>query len=156
MVSMAIIIGSPAPAVPGADAVGADLAGAHAYVFYKATCSVTEMAAPPLASLADAYPGAVVGVGQDPQADLDRFARDHGWRFPQVPDLAPYVVSDAYGIASAPTVVVVDAAGAVADVVESWDRDGLNRVAATIATLRGAEPVVVSTPDDGLPDFKPG
>jgi hypothetical protein len=44
--------------------------------------------------------------------------------FPQVPDLAPYVASDAYGIVSSPTVVVIDERGNVADAVESWTRDG--------------------------------
>jgi hypothetical protein len=29
-------------------------------------------------------------------------------------------------------------------------------VASTLAELTGGEPVLVSTPDDGRPDFKPG
>lgn len=73
-----------------------------------------------------------------------------------MPDLPPYEASDAYGIMSAPTVIVIDARGTVADAVESWDRDGMNRVSATLAGLLGVEPAVLSTPDDGLPDFKPG
>ena len=32
----------------------------------------------------------------------------------------------------------------------------MNRVSATLAGLLGVEPAVLSTPDDGLPDFKPG
>jgi AhpC/TSA family len=148
---MAIPVGSEAPAV-----VGVGLAGPHALVFYKVTCSVTQMAGPPLARLGDAYPGAVVGVGQDPPEDLDTFAATYAWRFPQVPDLAPYSASDAYGIASAPTVVVIDGDGRVADVVESWDRDGVNRASSTLAGLLHAEPKIVSEPDDGLPAFKPG
>lgn len=148
---MAIAIGALAPAVDGVH-----LTGPHALVFYKATCSVTQMAGPPLARLGDAYDGVVVGVGQDPQGDLDAFASTYGWRFPQVPDLAPYVASDAYGIVSAPTVVVVDAAGRVADVVESWDREGMNRASASLARLLDAEAAVLSRPDDGLPAFKPG
>lgn len=148
---MAIATGVEAPEVAG---VGVD--GPRALVFYKATCSVTAMAGPPLARLGEAYPGAVVGVGQDPQGDLDAFAAEHGWGFPQVPDLEPYVASDGYGIASAPTVVVIGADGRVADVVESWDRDGMNRASATLAGMLDADPVVLSTPDDGLPAFKPG
>jgi hypothetical protein len=148
---MAIDVGSHAPAVPGVA-----VAGPHALVFYKATCSVTRMAGPPLARLGSSYLGAVVGVGQDPPADLDAFARDAAWGFPQVADLVPYEASDAYGIASAPTGVGVDANGTVADVVESWDREGMNRAAATLASLLGVEPATLSTPDDGLPDFKPG
>jgi hypothetical protein len=33
---------------------------------------------------------------------------------------------------------------------------GMNRVSATLAKLLGVEPVVLSMPGDGLPDFKPG
>jgi hypothetical protein len=147
---VAIAAGIRAGLVPGAPA------GAHALVFYKVTCSVTRLAGPPLARLGDAFPGAVLGVGQDPQPELDRFAAELGWGFPQVPDLAPYRWSDAYGIVSAPTLVVVDGDGAVADVAESWDRDAMNRAAARLASLRAIEPVELSTPGDGLPDFKPG
>jgi hypothetical protein len=32
----------------------------------------------------------------------------------------------------------------------------MNRVSSTLAGLLGVEPVALSTPDDGLPDFKPG
>jgi hypothetical protein len=148
---MAIAIGSRAPAVDGVGVVGP-----HALVFYKVTCSVTQMAGPPLARLGDAYPGTVVGVGQDPTRDLAAFAATYAWRFPQVPDLAPYPASNAYGIVSAPTVVVVDGEGLVADVVESWDRDGVNRASSTLAGLLHEEPVMLSEPDDGLPAFKPG
>jgi hypothetical protein len=135
---------------------GVDHQRPEALIFYKSTCSVTEMVGPVLAKLGAAYPGSVTGVGQDPQDTLDAFAVELGWTFPQVPDLAPYVASDAYGIMSAPTVVVVDADGTVADTVESWDRDGMNRVSATLAGLLGVEPAVLSTRDDGLPGFKPG
>lgn len=148
---MAIKVGSAAPAVEG---VG--VRGPHALVFYEVTCSVTQMARQPLALLGDAYPGAVVGVGQDPPDDLAAFAATQGWRFPQVSDLAPYPASDAYGIASAPTVVVVDGDGRVADVVESWDREGANRASAVLAGLLRAEPAILSEPADGLPAFKPG
>lgn len=148
---MAISIGAAAPHIDGVAT-----AGPRALVFYKATCSVTEMAGAPLARLGEAYPGSVTGIGQDPQADLDAFAAEHEWDFPQVTDLAPYVASDAFAIASAPTVVVIDGDGRVADVVESWDRDGMNRASATLAGLLGTEPQTLSSPDDGLPAFKPG
>ena len=146
---MAIAIGAAAPDVGG-------LTGPHALVFYKVTCSVTKLAGPALGRLGAAYEGAVLGVGQDPPPELQAFAAEHGWTFPQVPDLAPYEASDAYGIASAPTLVVIDGAGRVADVVESWDREGMNRASATLAGLLGAEPEVLSTEADGLPTFKPG
>lgn len=149
MTAMAIAVGADAPEV-GAPP------GPHALVFYKVTCSVTQLAGPALARLGAAYDGAVLGVGQDPQHELDAFAAEHGWGFPQVPDLAPYQASNAYGIASAPTVIVVDGDGRVADVVESWDREGMNRASARLAGLLRADPEVLSTEADGLPAFKPG
>jgi hypothetical protein len=148
---MAISIGARAPMVSGSP-----VKPPHALVFYKVTCSVTQLAGPAIARFGEAYPDAVVGVGQDPQPALEAFAREYGWRFPQVPDLAPWVASDGYDIMSAPTVVVVDADERVVDVVESWDRDGMNRASATLAGLLGMEPATVSDPSDGLPAFKPG
>ena len=148
---MAIQVGSVAPPVGGVE-----IRGPHALVFYKVTCSTTQLAGPPISLLGDAYPGAVAGVGQDPSEALTAFADMCGWRFPQVPDRAPYTASNGYGIVSAPTVVVVDGDGRVADVVESWDREGVNRASSTLAGLLRAEPVIVSEPSDGLPAFKPG
>jgi hypothetical protein len=148
---MAISVGAPAPPVPGAD-----LSGPHALVFYKVTCGVTKMATPAIERLARAYPGLVVGVGQDPPADLEAFASEFGLSFPQVPDLEPYAASDAYGILSAPTAIAVDGDGTVAAVAESWDRPAWNRLSAVLADLAGLPAVEVSEPADGLPDFKPG
>jgi hypothetical protein len=135
---------------------GAIVDGPHAFVFYKVTCSVTQMAGPPLARLGEAYPGHVLGVGQDPPEALARFAEDHGWVFPQVSDPAPYPASDAYGIVSAPTVIVVDQDGVVRAVAESWDREAMNSASATLGRLLGATPRLLSEPGDGLPSFKPG
>jgi peroxiredoxin len=148
---MAIAVGTQAPNVDGVD-----LDGPRALVFFKATCDTTQLASPALERLGRAYPGRVMGVGQDAAPELDAFARTYGVTFPLVPDLAPYPASDGYGIASAPTAVALDADGRVADVVESWDRAGWNRLSATLAGLLGVEAVAVSEAGDGLPDFKPG
>lgn len=139
-----------------APVAGATVDGPHALVFYKVTCSVTQMAGPPLARLGDAYPDHVVGVGQDPLDALARFADEYGWAFPQVSDPAPYPASDAYGIVSAPTVIVVDGGGRVAAVAESWDREAMNAASGTLAGLLDVAPEVLSEAGDGLPQFKPG
>jgi peroxiredoxin len=130
--------------------------GPHALVFYKVTCPTCQMAADPLSRFEDAYPGAVIGVGQDPQAALEDFSSGYGLRMPSVSDSPPYEKSVAYGIEHVPTMVVVDSDGKVADVVESWDRDGYNRASGVLAELLGAEPALISDPGDGLPDFRPG
>jgi hypothetical protein len=148
---MTIAVGEHAPPVDGVAA-----GRPRALIFYEADCATTRLVAPALARLGPAYPGAVVGVGQDPPADLDAFAATFGWGFPQVPDLAPYVASDAYGVETSPTVVVIDGEDRVAEVVEAWDREGMNHASATLAGLLGADPAVLSTPADGLPGYKPG
>ena len=146
-----IQVGATAPPV-----AGASLQETTAVVFYKVTCPVCQMAAPVIDLLERSYPGRVVGVGQDPVEALGEFARDFEMRaVASRPDLPPYEMSNAYGIESVPTVVLVDG-GRVVDVVPAWDRDGYNRVSAELAASIGAEPVVISKPGDGLPPYRPG
>jgi peroxiredoxin len=146
-----IAIGTPAPPVPGASRDGP-----HALLFYKVTCPTCQVAAPVLSKFEEAYPGRVHGVGQDPAAKLAAFAAEFGATFPSVSDAAPYQASSAYAIENVPTMVVVNDAGRVADVVESWDREGYNRASTTLASLLGLDPVVISDVRDGLPAFRPG
>ncbi len=141
-----------APPVPGVTFGN----GPVALVFYKVTCPVCQMAAPKVDILARAYPGHVVGIGQDPPPELERFSEEYGMGIPATPDLPPYDVSNDYGIESVPTLVLVDADGSVVDTVASWDRGAYNRASELLATLLGTEPVVVSDPSDGLPAFRPG
>jgi len=128
----------------------------RALVFFKVTCSTTHLATPAIERLAQAYPGSTFGVGQDDREALDTFAATFGLSMPLVSDLAPYVASDAYGIESAPTAIAIGADGTVLDVAQSWDRAAWNRLSATLAKEIAVPAVVVSVPDDGLPDFKPG
>jgi hypothetical protein len=146
-----ITIGATAPAVQGVDLTN----GTRALFFYKVTCPVCQMAGPIAQRLEAAYPGTVAGVGQDPEAKLSDFAREYAWTFDSTPDLPPYEVSEAYGIRVVPTVVLVQD-NSVADVVESWDRDGYHRLSSELAGLTGRSPVALSQEGDGLPSFRPG
>jgi thiol-disulfide isomerase/thioredoxin len=144
-------VGSPAPPIPGIDL----RAGVRALFFYKVTCPVCRLAAPVAQRMAAAYPGAISGIGQDPGQALDRFAGSYEWSFGSTADLPPHPVSDAYGIRVVPTVVVVRD-GRVADVVESWDRDGYVRLSSLLAEATGRPFASVSEEGDGLPSFRPG
>lgn len=148
---MAIATGTRVPPVDGATRKGP-----HVLVFFKVTCGTTQLATPAIERLGRAFPGRVVGVGQDPQPALDAFSKQYGLTLPLVPDLDPYAASDAYGIVSAPTAIAVADDGTVLDVAESWDRDAWNRLAAEMAGALGVPATTVSDADDGLPDFKPG
>jgi thiol-disulfide isomerase/thioredoxin len=147
-----IAVGDAAPLVPGGGLEGGPLA----LVFYKVTCPVCQMAAPKIDALARSYPGRVLGVGQDPPDELERFGREFRMDIPAVTDLPPYDVSNAYGIETVPTLFVIDGTGVVADAVVSWDRTGYNRASARLGELLGVEPVTVSDSSDGLPPFRPG
>ncbi|HSL11453.1 MAG TPA: redoxin domain-containing protein [Actinomycetota bacterium] len=145
-------IGDPAPPIDGV--VFGD--GPTGLFFYKVTCPTCRLAAPTMRPFHEAFPGRMIGVGQDPASELARFRDEHGMGIDSIEDAPPYRVSDAYGIGSVPTLYLIDREARVADVVGAWDRNGFNRVAAALADELGTEPVVVSTPDDGRPAFKPG
>jgi thiol-disulfide isomerase/thioredoxin len=147
-----IEIGSPAP--PARDVSFED--GPVGLFFYKVTCPTCQLAAPKMAAFERAYPGRVVGFGQDPPDVLEAFGEFHGMGIRTVSDEPHYEVSDAYGIVSVPTLVVVDDDGVVVDRVDGWDRAGFNRASERISARLGAEPAVISEPSDGLPAFKPG
>jgi thiol-disulfide isomerase/thioredoxin len=148
----------PVPIAPGASAPpieGVPTDGARAIVFYKVTCPVCQMAAPKIQALADAYPGHVAAVGQDPPERLASFGDEYGMSVVPVTDAPPYDASEAYGVRTVPTAFLVDG-GTVVDTVEGWDRAGFNRVAERLAGLTGAPYVPVSDAGDGLPPFRPG
>jgi hypothetical protein len=146
-----LAIGDLAPTIPGVSFAD----GPVALFFYKVTCPTCQLAAPAMATFERIAPGRTVGVGQDPSLELARFAETFGLGIGSVEDAPPYPVSDAYELVSVPTLYLVED-GAIADVVGAWERDGFNRVAVGLARSVGADPLVVSTPDDGLPAFKPG
>ena len=141
-----------APPIPG---VSFD-EGPRGLFFYKVTCSTSQLAAPRMRAFEEAFPGRVIGVGQDPDEALARFTAEYGMGIGSVRDAPPYPVSDAYAIVSVPTLFLVGEDGRVLESVGAWDRDGFNRVAERLAELTGRDPVTISTPDDGLPDYKPG
>jgi peroxiredoxin len=146
-------VGEQAPAVDGVQMNGSPTL----LWFYKVTCSTSQMAAPKAEALARAYPGVVVGVGEDPPDALKAFSDRYGMSSVRsVPDLEPFPASDAYGIESVPTMFLIGADGTVEDLVRSWDRDGYNRISARLAELTGSEYVEVSGETDGLPAFQPG
>lgn len=144
--------GSPAPAISGVQLDGAP----KVLYFYKVTCPVCQMAAPAAQSFDRAYPGHIVGIGQDPPPKLAEFGDAFGQQFPAHADAPPYPASSAYGIRVVPTAVLVDAGGMVVDVVESWNRDGLNGMSKRLAGLLDLPYTSISEPGDGLPPFRPG
>jgi len=126
-------------------------------IFFKINCPVCQMAAPKFEELEAAYPGRVLAVGQDPEADLARFADTHGMTsVPMHPDLHPYELSDTYGVRVVPTMFLLDGSDTVVDVAESWDREGFNRITRLLAEATDARFVPLSEEGDGFPALRPG
>jgi thiol-disulfide isomerase/thioredoxin len=130
--------------------------GPTALFFYKVTCPVCQMAAPKAAAFATAYPGRIVGIGQDPPDKLTAFDGEFGLGFSSISEQPPYPASDAYGVRVVPTLFLVGVDGMVLRSVESWDRDGFNSVSRQLAELSGLPFQPISRPGDGLPPFRPG
>jgi thiol-disulfide isomerase/thioredoxin len=144
--------GSSAPPIRGVD-FGA---GPTVLFFYKVTCPVCQMAAPKARRFAEAYPGRIVGIGQDPRPKLDAFDREFGLGFQAISEPPPYGTSNDYGIRTVPTLFLVEPDGRVATTVESWDRDGYNRVSKSLAEATGSPFARISEHGDGLPALRPG
>ena len=144
-----LAVGSPAPTVD----LPAD--GPTALFFYKVTCPVCQLAAPKVETFERAYPGRIRGIGQDPSDKLTAFSDRFGMTFPSLTDAPGYALSRAFGIRVVPTMALLSD-GAVADLVESWDRDRLNGLSRRLAELTDTPYVPISDPGDGLPVFRPG
>ena len=142
--------GSEAPAIDGVDT-----RAPHVLFFYKVTCASCQLSAPVAERLHRRFPGGLTGIGQDPPDALQRFGEEYGATFPSVSDTPPYELSDAYGVRTVPTLFVVED-GTVTETVESWDREGWNRLARGFAERTGDAPEDVSWEGDGLPPFRPG
>lgn len=147
----ALAPGSAAPSIPGV----AFSDGPLALFFYKVTCPVCQMVAPKTQTFAHAYPGRIIGIGQDPEEKLATFDQRFGMSFERISDLPPYELSNAYGIRVVPTLFLVKD-GHVTESVESWDRDGFNRVSRRLADVTGMEYAPISGEGDDLPPFRPG
>ncbi|HEX2031187.1 MAG TPA: TlpA disulfide reductase family protein [Actinomycetota bacterium] len=143
--------GSPAP--PVAAAGGAD--GLRGLLFYKVSCPTCQMAAPVAERLYRAVGELLVAVAQDPPERVRGFEASYGTSFPSLSDAEPHEVSDAYGVRTVPTLFLLRD-GRVDDVVESWDREGWNRVGAKLAAAADVAAEALSWPGDGLPPFRPG
>ena len=140
--------GREAPRIPGVD-------DPRVVFFYKVTCPTCQMSAPVAERLHERLGERFVGIGQDPREKLDQFAEELAATFTSISDQPPYALSDAYGIRTVPTLFLIED-GQVLDVVESWDRDAWNRLAAKVGELAGEPAAALSWDGDGLPPFRPG
>lgn len=128
-------------------------------IFFKTSCPVCRFSFPIWGELARRYGDSVpiVAVSQDPLGKACPWLDEYDFHAPVLDDSDNYEVSSAYGLETVPSLVLVDRAGQVLASSRGWDRDRANAWDAELAELSGkASPRPLSTPDDGLPPFRPG
>jgi peroxiredoxin len=117
--------------------------------FFKTSCPVCRLSAPMVQAIADSGVR-VVAIGEDPPDALRAFASDERLTVTTLSEDAPFDVSEAFGLATVPSLFLVDDTGTIRDTVVSWDRDEWNHFAAAAG---GTE---VSREGDGRPPVRPG
>jgi hypothetical protein len=111
-------------------------------VFVHSDCPTSTLALRHLAAASESRTRLVV-VAEEDQVQAARLRRMAGARLTVLAEAAPYAVSEAYGVETVPTAVLVDGSGAVREEIVGWNRSDYERL------------LGVSLPAVG-PAFKPG
>ena len=139
----------------GGDVTLAELTaeGPVVLAFFKITCPVWQMTFPFLERIHNTAPGAlaIYGISQNDSPDTRDFAREYGVRFPLLLDTeeSGFPVSNAYRIASVPTIFVVERGGCISTVVQGWSKRDME----SLGERAGVKPL---RPGENVPERKAG
>ena len=124
--------------------------GAVLLVFFKITCPVCQMSMPYLERLL-AGGLRIYGISQNSAEETREFNQYFGASFPTLLDseVADFPVSNAYGIASVPTMFLVEMDGRVSRVIEGWNRKDMESLG-ELARMQ------LFRPGDSVPAWKAG
>lgn len=128
--------------------------------FFNVNCPVCQFSFPFLERLAARLrdqpgpaPARVIGVGQNPAADVSDFARKFSLHFPLALDAAPaHAASRAYGLSYVPSVFWIEPEGRIGRITVGFDRADY----AQIAQDAGAGPLFTAEELQRLPPRRPG
>ncbi len=127
--------------------------------FYKVGCGTCKFTAPYLERFYQAYKEKegfqFWGVSQDTPVATISFMNEYGASFPNLMDETHWASAD-YGLTNVPTMFLVDQDGQIVNSCVGFSRSDLNRMSETVAQHLGVDPAVISGPDDGAPELKPG
>ena len=120
-------------------------------VFFKVTCPVCQMTLPFLERMHASGTLAICAISQNDARDTREFNRSFGVTIPTLLDSEDedFPASNAYGIASVPTMFLVEGDGKISRVTEGWSKLDMEALgaAAGIALFRA---------DDDVPAWKAG
>jgi len=119
--------------------------------FFKVSCPVCQMTLPFLERIRLSGSLPVYGVSQNDARDTREFHRRFSLSLPSLLDSeeAGFVVSNAFGISSVPTLFLIETDGSIARVVEGWSRSDVEH----LGELAGVKPFL---PTDSVPAWKAG
>jgi peroxiredoxin len=124
--------------------------GPAVLVFYKGSCPTSQFTLPFIqkihATAGDGAPWTLWAISEDEPEETIAFAREYGLTFEFLIDEHPYPVSAAYGLHNVPAIFVIQADGSVSLSDFGFSKETLNRIAG----------FPLFTPNDGLPETRPG
>ena len=127
--------------------------------FFKISCPVCQFTFPFLERLNKRYGGGAtfLGISQDDGPSTTKFAKEFGITFPiLIDDENGYVVSNAYGLTSVPTIFLIDTDGTVKVSSMGFDKKDLETIAAHLAERKKISRAPLFLPDEVVPANKPG
>ncbi len=125
--------------------------GPAVLAFYKVSCPVCQLTLPYLERIQASGRLPIFAISQDDAEDSRDFNRRFGVTMPTLLDTeeSGFPVSNAFGISSVPTLFLVEPDGAVARVVEGWQKKEIEKLGAEA----GVNPFQKGDP---VPDWKAG
>ncbi len=128
--------------------------GPAVLAFFKISCPICQLAFPYLERLHAAAGEAGLqfrAVSQDSREATKFFIDDYAITFPNLLDThgGGYAVSNAYGISTVPSFLVIEPDGVISQTMEGFDPDGLQQLAERIGSP-------AFNPGEDVPAFRPG
>ena len=127
--------------------------------FFKVSCPVCQFTFPFLERLHKRYGSngvTFLGVSQDDAAETRKFAAEFGITFPTLLDENNYPVSNAYGLTSVPTIVLIESDGTVKVSCMGFDKKDLETIATELSERQKIPSAALFLPSERVPDHKPG
>ena len=127
--------------------------------FFKVSCPVCQFTFPFLERISERYSGegvSVIGVSQDDTRPTREFNQEFGVKFPTLIDDNGYPVSNAYGLTTVPTVLLMAPNGLIKIGGAGFSKSDLTSIAEELARHRKLPAVALFRSDEVVPDFKPG
>ena len=120
-------------------------------VFFKVTCPVCQLTMPFLERMHGSGRLAICGISQNDAADTREFNQYFGVTFGTLLDSEDedFPASNAYGIASVPSMFLVEPDAVISRVIEGWNKMDMEALGAAVG-------IPLFRPQDNVPAWKAG